>query len=53
MFYDEELIPMKKTKNTGEHISIIITKEIMLIKTHFGTGLYNQREIDEIASSKD
>ncbi|MFA7076202.1 MAG: AAA domain-containing protein [Candidatus Izemoplasmatales bacterium] len=49
MFYDEELIPM--TKNTGEHISIIITKPgNHAYKNPFGTGLYNQREIDEIAS---
>lgn len=49
MFYNEELIPM--TSNTGRHIEIIKTVEgNHARKNPYGTGMYNQREIDELSS---
>lgn len=50
MFYDGELIAM--TKNTGNHLQIIKTVEGNHARSNpstNGSGLYNQREIDEIA----
>ncbi|MDX9691262.1 MAG: AAA domain-containing protein [Acholeplasmataceae bacterium] len=47
MFYDDELIPM--TNNTGMHLEIIKTVTgNHARKNPNGTGMYNQREIDEI-----
>jgi superfamily I DNA and/or RNA helicase len=47
MFYNDELIPM--TVNNGNHIEIIKTVPgNHARKNPNGTGLYNQREIDEI-----
>ncbi|HHW79210.1 MAG TPA: AAA family ATPase [Acholeplasmataceae bacterium] len=47
MFYDEELIPM--TNNTGNHLEIIKTVPgNHARKNPNGTGMYNQREIDEL-----
>jgi len=47
MFYNNELIPM--TVNTGQHIEIIRTVPGNHARRNpNGTGLYNQREIDEI-----
>jgi superfamily I DNA and/or RNA helicase len=47
MFYDNELIPM--TKNYQDHIRIIKTVPgNHARKNPNGTGMYNQREIDEI-----
>ncbi|HBT59778.1 MAG TPA: hypothetical protein DEA45_03025 [Acholeplasmataceae bacterium] len=47
MFYNEELIPM--TTNSGRHIEIIKTVPgNHARKNPKGTGLYNQREIDEL-----
>lgn len=49
MFYNGELVAM--TQNTGQHIKIIKTVEgNHARKNPNGTGLYNQREIDEIES---
>lgn len=51
MFYNGELIAM--TKNTGNHLQIIKTVEGNHARSNpntNGSGLYNQREIDEIAS---
>jgi len=48
MFYDEELIPM--TNNTGYHLEIIKTVPgNHARKNPNGAGMYNQREIDELA----
>lgn len=48
MFYDEELIPM--TNNTGNHLEVIKTVPgNHARKNPNGTGMYNQREIDELA----
>lgn len=50
MFYGGELIAM--TKNTGNHLQIIKTVEGNHARSNpkpNGSGLYNQREIDEIA----
>jgi len=47
MFYDNELIPM--TINTNQHIEIIKTVPgNHARKNPNGTGMYNQREIDEL-----
>ena len=47
IFYDDELIVM--TKNSGQHIKIIKTVPgNHARKNPNGSGLYNQREIDEI-----
>jgi len=47
MFYDGELVAM--TKNTGKHIEIIKTVPgNHARKNPNGSGLYNQREIDEL-----
>ncbi len=47
MFYDNELIPM--TKNYGNHINIIKTVPgNHARKNPNGSGMYNQREIDEL-----
>ena len=47
MFYDNALIPM--TKNGEEHIKIIKTVPgHHARKNPYGSGMYNQREIDEI-----
>ncbi|MDD4781958.1 MAG: AAA domain-containing protein [Tissierellia bacterium] len=47
MFYNGELVAM--THNSDKHIEIIKTVEgNHARKNPFGTGLYNQREIDEI-----
>ena len=47
MFYDGHLVAM--TKNTGKHIEIIKTVPgNHARKNPHGSGLYNQREIDEI-----
>ena len=47
MFYDGELVAM--TRNTGKHIEIIKTVPGNHARRNpKGTGLYNQREIDEI-----
>jgi len=49
MFYDGELVAM--TRNTGKHIEIIKTvpgNHARRNPNPMGTGLYNQREIDEI-----
>lgn len=47
MFYDGELVAM--TKNTGKHIEIIKTVPGNHARSNpYGSGLYNQREIDEI-----
>jgi len=47
MFYDNELIPM--TRNSGQHIEIIKTVPgNHARKNPNGTGMYNQREIDEL-----
>jgi len=47
MFYNNELIPM--TVNTGQHIEIIRTVPGNHARRNpNGSGLYNQREIDEI-----
>ena len=49
MFYDGELVAM--TKNSGNHIRIIKTVEGNHARRNpAGSGLYNQREIDEIAA---
>lgn len=51
MFYNGELIAM--TKNTGNHLQIIKTVEGNHARSNpnaNGSGLYNQREIDEITS---
>src|SRR5690606_21423199 len=48
MFYDGELIPM--TQNSGNHIEIIKTVPgNHARKNPNGTGMYNQREIDELS----
>lgn len=50
MFYEGDLIAM--TKNTGNHLQIIKTVEGNHARRNpnpNGSGLYNQREIDEIA----
>lgn len=48
MFYDGELVAM--TQNDGDHIRIIKTVEGNHARSNpSGSGLYNQREIDEIA----
>lgn len=50
MFYDNELVPM--TTNNGVHIEIIKTVEgNHARKNPNGSGLYNQREIDEIVKN--
>jgi len=47
MFYDAELVAM--TKNTGKHIEIIKTVSGNHARRNpNGSGMYNQREIDEI-----
>jgi superfamily I DNA and/or RNA helicase len=47
MFYNNELVAM--TNNTGKHIEIIKTVPgNHARKNPYGSGLYNQREIDEI-----
>lgn len=47
MFYDGELVPM--TKNIGQHIEIIKTVPGNHARRNpNGSGLYNQREIDEL-----
>ncbi len=47
MFYDNQLIVM--TKNDREHIQVIKTVEgNHAYKNPYGSGLYNQREIDEV-----
>jgi len=47
MFYNEELIAM--THNSGNHIQIVKTVEGNHARSNpSGSGLYNQREIDEI-----
>ena len=47
MFYDGELVPM--TKNIGQHIEIIKTVPGNHARHNpNGSGLYNQREIDEL-----
>jgi superfamily I DNA and/or RNA helicase len=47
MFYDGELVPM--TKNTGQHIEIIKTVPGNHARRNpNGSGMYNQREIDEL-----
>ncbi len=51
MFYNGELVAM--TKNTGKHLQVIKTVEGNHARSNpniNGSGLYNQREIDEIAS---
>lgn len=49
MFYNGELIAM--TKNTGNHLQVIKTVEGNHARSNpNGSGLYNQREIDEIAN---
>lgn len=49
MFYNNELIAM--TQNKGTHIEIIKTVPgHHARKNPYGTGMYNQREIDEIES---
>ena len=52
MFYDNELIPM--TYNNGQHIEIIKTVPGNHgRKNPSGPGMYNQREIDELANLLD
>jgi superfamily I DNA and/or RNA helicase len=47
MFYDGELVAM--TKNSGEHIEVIKTVPGNHARSNpNGSGLYNQRELDEI-----
>ncbi len=47
MFYNEELVAM--TRNTGKHIEVIKTVPGNYARRNpNGSGLYNQREIDEI-----
>ncbi len=47
LFYDGELVAM--TKNTGKHIEVIKTAPGNHARSNpGGSGLYNQREIDEI-----
>ena len=47
MFYDNQLIVM--TQNYQQHIQVIKTVEgNHAYKNPYGTGLYNQREIDEV-----
>jgi len=49
MFYDGELVAM--TRNDGNHLEIVKTVEGNHARTNpSGSGLYNQREIDEIAN---
>jgi superfamily I DNA and/or RNA helicase len=49
MFYDEELIPM--TRNIGQHIEVVKTVPgNHARKNPNGTGMYNQREIDELVN---
>lgn len=49
MFYDGELVAM--THNEGKHLQIIKTVEGNHARSNpSGNGLYNQREIDEIAN---
>ncbi|MCF7932016.1 MAG: AAA family ATPase [Acholeplasmataceae bacterium] len=50
MFYDNELIPM--TSNRGQHLEIIKTVPGNHgRKNPFGSGMYNQREIDVLAEN--
>ncbi|HHE40201.1 MAG TPA: DUF2726 domain-containing protein, partial [Candidatus Cloacimonetes bacterium] len=47
MFYGGELVPM--TKNSGKHIEVIKSVPGNHARSNpYGSGLYNQREIDEI-----
>jgi superfamily I DNA and/or RNA helicase len=49
MFYGGELVPM--TKNSGKHIEVIKSVPGNHARSNpYGSGLYNQREIDEIES---